>query len=73
MSDFFNLQQVTVAPLGPFSIQKGDRLRDIFSRKTYYVEGVFMNEKKEHLLLGHYDDVPGEKLYLPVRNFEMLR
>jgi hypothetical protein len=73
MSQYFNLQQISVAPLGPFSIQRGDRLRDIFSRRVYYVEGVYLNESKEHLLLGHYDGEPGEKLYLPVRNFEMLK
>jgi len=73
MQNPHNLQQVTVAPLGPFSVQRGDILRDIFSRKIYYVDGVYLNEQKEHLLLGHYDGVREEKLYMPVRNFEMIR
>jgi hypothetical protein len=73
MQNPHNLQQVTVAPLGPFSVQRGDILKDIFNRRIYYVEGVYLNEQKEHLLLGHYDGVTEEKLYMPVRNFEMIR
>ena len=73
MQNQFDFQVVSSAALGAFTIQRGDRLRDIFSRKTYKVEGVYKDNKGDNLFYGYYDDSPSEKVYLPARNFEMLK